>query len=376
MALAGKGIDLAEGEGARSVAEQLRDTLSKHAVRVIDLFREWDDDASGTVDKREFRRAMPLLGLDVPRAEVDRLFETFDPDGTGTITFDELHTLLRRGNEVELDAKLLAGGAGVIETESANLFALRGGLLGEKQTSSLLRGVDLDESKPVAEQLRETLAQHAVRVIDLFREWDKDGDGTVSKREFRKAMPLLGLDVPRAEVDALFDSWDPDRSGSVELAELSRMLRKAPARVSASGPSGPVLPRNALILVLGPTAPEKSTLCRRLVHSFGGSCLAAEALADREVRASSDLGREIARLRADAHGLLLGLTNERQRGEDGGCWWRRRRRRQSASPLARREHAVRSQRQRMSGLSRSFQTLGYLVWRLYTGESRARDLRA
>ena len=191
MALAGKGIDLAEGEGARSVAEQLRDTLSKHAVRVIDLFREWDDDASGTVDKREFRRAMPLLGLDVPRAEVDRLFETFDPDGTGTITFDELHALLRRGNEVELDAKLLAGGAGVIETESANLFALRGGQLGEKQTSSLLRGVDLDESKPVAEQLRETLAQHAVRVIDLFREWDEDGDGTVSKREFRKAKARL-----------------------------------------------------------------------------------------------------------------------------------------------------------------------------------------
>ena len=38
---------------------------------------------------------------------------------------------------------------------------------------------------------------YQVRVIDLFREWDEDGDGTVSKKEFRKAMPLLGLEVPK-----------------------------------------------------------------------------------------------------------------------------------------------------------------------------------
>ena len=42
---------------------------------------------------------------------------------------------------------------------------------------------------------------YQVRVIDLFREWDEDGDGTVSKKEFRKAMPLLGFDAPRAQAD-------------------------------------------------------------------------------------------------------------------------------------------------------------------------------
>ena len=44
-----------------------------------------------------------------------------------------------------------------------------------------------------------------VRVIDLFREWDDDGSGTVSKAEFRKAMPMLGLSVPSSEMDSLFD---------------------------------------------------------------------------------------------------------------------------------------------------------------------------
>jgi len=91
------------------------------------------------------------------------------------------------------------------------------------------------------------LTTNAVRVIDLFREWDEDGDGIVSKKEFRRAMPLLGLQVgirvrlrvrvrvaqgpspsfalqvPAHEVDALFDSWDPDGSGELDLNELNKV---------------------------------------------------------------------------------------------------------------------------------------------------------
>ena len=78
-----------------------------------------------------------------------------------------------------------------------------------------------------ARQLRDILSKNAVRVIDLFREWDEDGDGTVSKKEFRKAMPLLGLDVPKKEIDALFDEWDPD--GSRRLWTRGGRLAAGPA---------------------------------------------------------------------------------------------------------------------------------------------------
>ena len=70
-----------------------------------------------------------------------------------------------------------------------------------------------------------------MRVIDLFRQWDEDNDGTISKAEFRKAMPLLGLDVPKKEIDRLFDSWDLDRSGSLELTELNRRLRRTDVQI-------------------------------------------------------------------------------------------------------------------------------------------------
>ena len=34
---------------------------------------------------------------------------------------------------------------------------------------------------------------------------------------------MLGFDVPRKEVDALFDSWDPDGSGELDLNELNKV---------------------------------------------------------------------------------------------------------------------------------------------------------
>ena len=85
----------------------------------------------------------------------------------------------------------------------------------------------------MAEQLKQALSKNAGRVIDLFREWDADGDGQVSKKEFRKAMPVLGLEVPTKEIDALFNEWDKDGGGSISYEELKKLLK---------GPAAPAAP--------------------------------------------------------------------------------------------------------------------------------------
>jgi len=76
----------------------------------------------------------------------------------------------------------------------------------------------------VQQQLNKLLKQNGVRIIALFRDWDRDGDGKVSKKEFAMAMVALGYDAPRTDVDAVFDSFDSDRSGYIEYGELKRGL--------------------------------------------------------------------------------------------------------------------------------------------------------
>ena len=42
------------------------------------------------------------------------------------------------------------------------------------------------DSRPVQDRIKEALTNNAVRIVDLFKEWDIDKSGTVSKAEFRK----------------------------------------------------------------------------------------------------------------------------------------------------------------------------------------------
>ena len=51
----------------------------------------------------------------------------------------------------------------------------------------------------------------AVQVLTLMQQLDSDGDGTVSKGEFRQALPLLGFDASDVEaIDEVFDELDED----------------------------------------------------------------------------------------------------------------------------------------------------------------------
>ena len=82
-----------------------------------------------------------------------------------------------------------------------------------------------DEATTVQDALRAALRENSVKVMDLFIEWDTDGDHTVSKAEFRKAMAALGFNHPRLHVDAVFESFDLDGSGSIDYKELNKSLK-------------------------------------------------------------------------------------------------------------------------------------------------------
>ena len=88
--IVGSGTRLVEGDGAPSIDEQLWNMLQKNLLRVVDLFRQWDEDGSGEIDRDEFAEAIVALGYEAPREDVDRLFDRFDRDASGTLSYREL----------------------------------------------------------------------------------------------------------------------------------------------------------------------------------------------------------------------------------------------------------------------------------------------
>ena len=79
------------------------------------------------------------------------------------------------------------------------------------------------------------------RLSDVFRGWDKNGDGVLSRSELRRGLELVLGEVQNDELQAIMSEFDADGSGSVSLAELESALRP-PVSDDPSEPATPPLP--------------------------------------------------------------------------------------------------------------------------------------
>ena len=75
----------------------------------------------------------------------------------------------------------------------------------------------------------------------LWEREDQNNDGSISFKEFRRSVLLLGLKATKKEVLALFDLVDLDKSGSVSLDELQGAPSPVHIATTASTLSQPVV---------------------------------------------------------------------------------------------------------------------------------------
>lgn len=186
-----------EIEAAAEKALLLQRKSARAAALLIASIKEKCAD-DGECTRVEFTEGMYELGI-IPSldAPTEELFATMDIDGSGVINMTELEEALSKElapQAIDHLKELLAKNSSV-------------------KTSVI--------------EMREKLHENAARVIDLFKKWDNDGDGQISKKEFVKAMPMFGMEhcLP-VELSALFDAFDPDGSGEISFRELNRMLRR------------------------------------------------------------------------------------------------------------------------------------------------------
>ena len=212
-------------ERGRLVQATLRKVIAASAARITEILKEFDKDGNGVVDRGEFRRAVRTLfeGQDVSAedADIDGVFKYFDEGNKGSLPRVQLERRLRKY-------------AGLVVEQAIDIRKVAGG----KKGAVLSTAVKLDRSSgvPIPEQLRTILSANAVRVIDLFRQWDDDESGVIDFDEFAGAMHYLGFSVSRAELQELFSAFDPDGSGSIEYRELNTLLRKRAAPPTRRAP--------------------------------------------------------------------------------------------------------------------------------------------
>lgn len=175
---------------------------SRAAAQFIEVLSAYAKNTGGTINHQQFSQALQELGVDFENWEdSEKLFCSLDTDGSGKIDMSELKAAV-------------------------------GFIVDPEQDSALEKLMMMDDNKlgNSIQKLRTTLATQAARVIDLFQTWDANGDGMVTKDEFRQVLhtlPSLAGSSPSA-IDSLFASFDADGSGAITFTELNRMMRNAP----------------------------------------------------------------------------------------------------------------------------------------------------
>lgn len=94
--------------------------------------------------------------------------------------------------------------------------------------------VAFQNSKGVGALLGDAMLRKNIKAADIVSKWDANGDG-IDRQEFRKG--LIAINAPgveAAEADALFESLDVDRSGSLDSGEVQQALKTLTAEAEGA----------------------------------------------------------------------------------------------------------------------------------------------
>ena len=259
-------------QNMKDVGTRIGMALEKWGSNISELVKQWDKNGKADLSRLEFRQGLrqpsPFgLGLeDLEFKEVDSIFDAHDSDGSGTLEMKEITAVLKA---MQRSAKVANDATDELKSRTTKLKAMvqyaleaAGAAEAAEVAEEHLKAKQTDRS--AAEQLGTQIIKKQIKIVrchdslgthstpftciltfpprisqhthnhcivrlfvqvDILIKWDSNGDGDVSKAEFRTHCKSLGVTAPPAELDELFDKYDSGKSGDLKISDLKLILR-------------------------------------------------------------------------------------------------------------------------------------------------------
>lgn len=185
-------------------------------VKPMDYFAQLDRDGDGRLTDEELRKCLLSVGYKVSAKELEDLLTRLDAERAGTVDI------------VVLDRAVKLDGA---EFEAKRRQELERAM---RRAAGLEGDADAEPTHPAIMALLQKLKD--VRIFELFRTFDRDGDGFWSPSELRNALHSTGHEVNTEDVNAVMELMDSNHNGFIDVKELARALHRAKSRANQNSP--------------------------------------------------------------------------------------------------------------------------------------------
>merc|ERR1711988_730477 len=198
-----------------AIVEKLKEKFREQAVLIRDTFRRVDEDHSGSLNMAEFKQALRKFNFDVTDQELISIMRKFDPDGDGSIRYDEFC-------------------ASVLEDDYKTVEASNGGQVlhgkqryGEEEDMRQEQAAQNQALDDKHTRLQEIL-EYARGVIsgndcsELFMAADERGNGHCGYDEFAQLLNQLGLNLSDEDMELMMESFfDPEHEDQTRPMSLA-----------------------------------------------------------------------------------------------------------------------------------------------------------
>lgn len=194
--------------GSMRAMHRVIEHLEARKAVLTKIFRDYDKDGSGSIDRDELNAGLRSLGLRLSREEVDGVMEFLDTDGGGDIDLEEFLTHFK---ELRAERGFAARLSEPDATAALEVKSVRKGSGTHRPSST---------SQNAMARMIEHLIERKTVLTKMFREFDKDNSGTIDIDELDQALINLGLRLDRKELQGVMDYLDTDGGGDVDLGEF------------------------------------------------------------------------------------------------------------------------------------------------------------
>lgn len=163
------------------------------------IFNHFDLDGYGTIEPREFKKALETIGCLFKDHELEAIFRKYDKDSNGKLDYEEF----------------------------SNWFAIKGS--GNNPNVNPTFGIKREPPHQVLKKILDKLKQrgaHGIRGLGIvFRRMDDNGDKRMDRAEFMWGLKENGHDLSPSEFERIFKYFDKNNDGKISYDEFLRGVR-------------------------------------------------------------------------------------------------------------------------------------------------------